>query len=126
MKPLNFVLFIFAVFVLAFFAPGIDFGPALIIAIILGSINGLIKPIFRWLHFPTSPLTLSLVTFVVMGLLALAIIPFIPMQHSAVENHTIYSYGGLEHFPMWLIFVFALILAVVNFLIQRFFPEETS
>ena len=99
MKPLNFVLFIFAVFVLAFFAPGIDFGPALIIAIILGSINGLIKPIFRWLHFPTSPLTLSLVTFVVMGLLALAIIPFIPMQHSAVENHTIYSYGGLEHFP---------------------------
>lgn len=120
MRFFNFSLFFLSVFILAFLAPGIDLVPALIIAIVLGIINSLIKPLFYWLHFPTNPLTLSLATFVVMGLLSIIIIRFIPIQQSTAEGHIFYSYGNAENFPIWLIFIFALVLAGVNFLIQHF------
>lgn len=122
MKFLNFGLFFLAAFLLAFLAPGIDLGSAFIIAIVLGCINSLIKPLFRLLHLPTDPTILSLGTLVVMGLLSMILVRFIPFQQSTAEGHIFYSYG--KHFSAWFIFAFALILAGVNYLIQRFLPEK--
>jgi putative membrane protein len=59
-----------AVFVTARILPGVQlagFGTAVVVAVVLGLINGLIRPILLILTLPINILTLGLFTFVIIG-----------------------------------------------------------
>lgn len=65
---LNLLLSGFAVFVTAYLLPGVDvdsFVTAVIVAIVLGVLNALVKPILILLTLPITILTLGLFTFVI-------------------------------------------------------------
>ncbi|KKR51162.1 MAG: hypothetical protein UT84_C0002G0023 [Candidatus Curtissbacteria bacterium GW2011_GWA1_40_16] len=77
----NWILSAFALVVVANFVPGFQvnsFATALIVAIILGIINALIKPIILILTLPINILTLGLFTFVINAFLLLLVARLVP------------------------------------------------
>ncbi len=62
------------VFVLANILPGVSvdgFGSAVILAIVLGILNAVIKPILKFISFPINILTLGLFSFVITAVIIL-------------------------------------------------------
>jgi putative membrane protein len=65
----------------AYFLPGVSvggFGAALLVALVLGIINALIKPVLIILTLPINILTLGLFTFVINALLILLATKIVP------------------------------------------------
>lgn len=76
----NWILSALALVIVANYVPGFhvnSFATALIVAVILGIINTLIKPIILILTLPINILTLGLFTFVINALLLLLVARFV-------------------------------------------------
>lgn len=78
---INWLASAFAIVVVAYYVPGFKvdtFTTALVVALVLGIINTVIKPIILILTLPINILTLGLFTFVVNAALILLVAQFVP------------------------------------------------
>lgn len=91
-----------AVCITAYILPGVhvsNFWSALVAAVVLGVVNGLILPILLIITLPINFLTLGLLTFVIIAFLVMAVSAIVPGFH--VDG-------------FWWALVFALVLAIIN------------
>lgn len=105
----NLVLSAIAIIVVAYFVPGFkvdSFTTALVVALILGIINAIIKPILLVLTLPINILTLGLFTFVINAAILLLVAKFIP--GFSISGFTPALFGAII---LWLIGI------VINFVI---------
>ncbi len=96
------VLSALAVLVTAYLLPGVHvdgFFTALVVAVVLGIVNAVLRPILFILTLPINIMTLGLFTFVIIGVCVLLVSAIVPGFH-------------VDGFFMSLLF--ALVLAVVN------------
>lgn len=99
---INLLISGFAVFVTAYFLPGIhikDFLTAIIVSIVLGIFNTILKPILSILTFPLTFLTLGLFRFILNGLIILLVSAIVP---GFTVNNIFWAIG------------FSLVLSLVN------------
>lgn len=99
---LKIILSTIAVFVTASILPGVhidSFTTALVVAVVLAIINAFIRPLVFILTLPINILTLGLFTFVIIGMLVLAVTWIVPGFH-------------IDGF--WWALAFALVLAIIN------------
>ena len=91
-----------AVFVTSYILPGVtveNFGTALLVGIILGVVNAIVKPILLFLTFPITIITLGLFAFVVNALMILLV-------DALVTGFSVESF--------WWALLFSLIVSVVG------------
>lgn len=100
-----------AVLVTGYILPGIQmhsFWTALAVAIVLGVINAILRPIIFILTLPINILTLGLFSFVIMGLLVYLVSAIVP-------GFTVANFG-------WAI-LFALVVALINWFLWSLAPR---
>jgi putative membrane protein len=82
MKPLlKLLVTSLTIIIAAYFIPGVkiaSFWTAVIVALVMGVINAIIKPIIMFFTLPLNILTLGLFTFIVNGLMILLVAYFVP------------------------------------------------
>jgi putative membrane protein len=103
---------IMAVLVTNYILPGIhlaSFWTAVWVAIVLGIVNAILRPIIFVLTLPINILTLGLFSFVIMGLLVYLVKAIVP-------GFKVDNFG-------WAI-LFALIVALINWIVWRFIPKR--
>jgi putative membrane protein len=109
MQPLiNLLLSSLAVLIAAYLLPGVqvqNFLTAIVVAVVLGVINAIIKPILVILTLPINIVTLGLFIFVINGLLVLLASAIIPG----------FKVNGLG----WAI-LFSIVLSLVSWVISAF------
>jgi Predicted membrane protein len=91
-----------AVFVTAYILPGIQldsFWTAMVVAVVLGLVNAIIRPILLLITLPINILTLGLFTFVIMGGLVMLVSSVVP---------------GFYVASFWWAVAFAFILMIIN------------
>lgn len=101
-----------AVLVTSYILPGIhiqSFGTALAVAIVMGIINAILRPIIFILTLPINILTLGLFSFVIMGALVYLVSAIVPGFK-------------VDHFG-WAI-LFALIVALINWFLYSLAPRR--
>lgn len=101
-----------AVLVTSYILPGIhlkNFWTGLIVAIVLGIVNAILRPIIFILTLPINILTLGLFSFVIMGLLVYLVSAIVP---------------GFKVDNFWWAILFALIVAIINWILWKFAPEK--
>ncbi len=99
-----------AVLVTSYILPGIhlrSFWTGLAVAIVLGIVNAILRPIIFILTLPINILTLGLFSFVIMGLLVYLVSAIVP-------GFKVDNFG-------WAI-LFALIVAIINWLLWKIIP----
>jgi len=99
---LNILVSAFAVFVTGRLLPGVTvdgFGTAIVVAVVLGIVNGALGPILIALTLPINVLTLGLFTFVIVAALVMLTAAMIP---------------GFKVANFWWALGFAFVLALVN------------
>jgi putative membrane protein len=104
---LAFIINIIAVLVTSYILPGIhlrSFWTALWVAIVLGIVNAILRPIIFILTLPINILTLGLFSFVIMGLLVYLVSAIVP---------------GFKVDNFWWAILFALIVAIINWLLWK-------
>ncbi len=104
---INILLSTIAVFVTGYILPGVkidSWTTALILAIVLGIINAIIRPILLILTLPINILTLGLFTFVIIALCVLLASWLVP---------------GFHVNGFWWAMAFGIILALVNSFLSR-------
>jgi putative membrane protein len=70
-----------AIFITAYLLPGVELGSffvAIVVAIVLGLVNAIIRPLLILLTLPINILTLGLFTLVINGLLVLLVASLVP------------------------------------------------
>ncbi|HNW42909.1 MAG TPA: phage holin family protein [Elusimicrobiales bacterium] len=105
---INIILSAIAVFVTAKLLPGVKlqgFGAALVVAVVLGAVNAVLRPVLLILTLPINILTLGLFTFVIIGGLVLLVSWLVP---------------GFKVESFWWALVFALVLWLVNGVLSIF------
>ena len=98
------------IFSIAYIIPGVRvsaFSTALVVALVLGVINAILKPILIILTLPINIVTLGLFTFVINALLILLVSYFVPG----------FKVDGF----LWAL-VFGVVLSIVNTVIHNFLP----
>ncbi len=98
-----------AVFITARILPGVtlqNFESALIVAVVLGIVNGLLRPVLLILTLPINMMTLGLFTFVIIGGMVLLVDYIVP---------------GFSVKNFWWALAFALVLSVINSFLSLFF-----
>lgn len=103
-----------AVFVTGYILSGIhisSFWTALAVAIVLGIINAIIRPIIFILTLPINILTLGLFSFVIMGGLVYLTSWIVP---------------GFKVDNFWWAIAFAIIVAFINWFLNALFPRNRS
>lgn len=103
---INLVLSALAVLIAAYILPGVhvnNFWTAIVVAVVLGILNAIIKPILLVLTLPITILTLGLFTFVVNGIVILLVSAVVP--------------GFRVDGFLWAI-LFSLVLSLVNGIIS--------
>ncbi|MFH0864152.1 MAG: phage holin family protein [Candidatus Gottesmanbacteria bacterium] len=103
----NWIVSALAILITAYLLPGIHiagFLSALVVALVLGIINAVLKPILIILTLPITILTLGLFTLVINALLVL-------LASNIVNGFTVDNF--------WWAFLFSLILSVVNSILHR-------
>lgn len=96
----------FAVFVAAYLLKGVhvdNFLTAIIVAVVLGIVNTIIKPVLSLLTLPLNLLTLGLFNFVLNGLMIILVSKVVP--GFSVQN-------------VWWAIIFSLVLSVVNWFLH--------
>ncbi|MBA3957590.1 MAG: phage holin family protein [Parachlamydiaceae bacterium] len=99
---ISLVLSTIAVLVTAYILPGVhvsSFLTALVVAVVLGIVNSIILPILLLITLPINILTLGLLTFVIIGLLVMAVSSIVP---------------GFKVDGFWWALIFAIVLAIIN------------
>lgn len=105
---INLLLSALAVIVSAYLLPGVhvqNFLTAIVVAIALGIVNAILKPILTILTLPITIVTLGLFTLIINGLLVLLVSALVP-------GFQVDGFG-------WAI-LFSIILALVNWIIGSF------
>jgi len=105
---INLVLSALAVIISAYILPGVkvdNFLTAIVVAIVLGIINAIIKPILVILTLPINIVTLGLFTFVINGIVILLVSAIVP--------------GFRVDGFVWAI-LFSLVLSIVNGVLSLF------
>lgn len=100
-----------AVLITGYLLPGIhiaNFLTALVVAVVLGIINAILRPIIFILTLPINILTLGLFSFVIMGLMVYLVSAIVP-------GFTVDNFG-------WAI-LFALIVAIINWFLSSLTPK---
>ena len=103
-----------AVLITAYTFDGVSVTPwywAVIIAIVLGLFNALIKPLVKLLALPINLLTLGLFTFVINGLMVLLCAWIVPDNHFVVDG-------------IWWAIAFSIALTIVNWLLHVFLSPK--
>lgn len=104
---INWVLSAMAIFTAAYVLPGVevdDFVTALVVAVILGVINAIVKPVILILTLPINVITLGLFTFVINALLILLVGFIVP--------------GFVVNGFLWAL-IFSILLSVINVVLDR-------
>jgi len=105
---INLILSALAVFVTARILPGVTldgFMTALVVAVVLGAVNAVLRPILLILTLPINILTLGLFTFVIIGGLVQLVSWLVP---------------GFQVASFWWALVFALVLWIINAVLHGF------
>jgi putative membrane protein len=101
-----------AVGITAYFMDSVTIEPwwvTVIVAVVLGLINSVVRPIVKLLSLPITILTLGLFAFVVNGLMVLLCAYFVK---------------GFDVQDLWAGILFSIILAVVNWVLNMMFSKE--
>ena len=101
-----------AVLVTGYILPGIhiaNFWTALAVAIVLGIVNAVLRPIIFILTLPLNILTLGLFSFVIMGLLVYLVSAIVP---------------GFKVDNFWWAILFAIIVAIINWFLHSLAPRR--
>ena len=96
-----------AVIVTAYIIPGVtlsNYGVALIVALVLGLLNILVKPLLIILTLPINILTLGLFTLVINALIIMMVSAIVP---------------GFKVDGFWTAFIFGIVLSIVLWLINK-------
>lgn len=107
---INWIVSAMVVFSIAYILPGasvVDFTAALVVALALGVINALLKPVLLLLTLPINILTLGLFTFVLNALLIILVSNIVP---------------GFTVDGFLAAFIFGIVLSVVNAVVNNFLP----
>jgi putative membrane protein len=101
-----------AVLVTGYILPGIhiaSFWTALAVAVVLGIVNAILRPIIFILTLPINILTLGLFSFVIMGLLVYLVSAIVP---------------GFKVDNFWWAILFAIIVALINWFLSSLNPSN--
>ena len=96
----------------AYFMDSVTIEPwwvAVIVAVVLGAINSVVRPVVKFFSFPINVLTLGLFTFVINGLMVLLCAWLI--KGFIVED-------------LWAAILFSIILACVNWVLNLMFGKD--
>lgn len=107
---INWIVSAMVIFSIAYIIPGVrvaDFTTALVVALVLGIINALLKPILLILTLPINILTLGLFTFVLNALLILLVSYIVPS----------FNVDGF-----FAALIFAIVLSITSTVIHKFAP----
>lgn len=111
---LRFLLAGLSVLLTAYLLPGVEvkhFGYALLVAVVLGIANALVKPLLIILTIPITILTLGLFLLVINALIILMVDFFVP---------------GFEVDGFWWALAFSLILSIFNSMFSSFIKDENK
>ena len=106
----NWVVSAMVIFSIAYILPGasvVDFTAALVVALVLGIINALLKPVLLILTLPINILTLGLFTFILNALLIILVSNIVP-------GFTVDGFIAA--------LLFGIVLSVVNTVVNNFLP----
>jgi len=109
---INWIVSAIAILITAYLLPGVmvdGFGSALIVALVLGILNALVRPIFLALTLPINLLTLGFFTFIVNALLVMAAAAFVP---------------GFSLSSFWLAVIFGIVLALITYILNWIVPDR--
>lgn len=101
-----------AILVTAYLLPGVQVDgltAALVLAVVLGAINAILRPILVILTLPITILTLGLFVLIINGLLIMLAASIVP---------------GFAVASFWWAFLFGIVLAIVSSVLQMFEKEE--
>ncbi len=105
---INLLLSALAVLISAYILPGVrvsNFFVAIVVAVVLGFVNAVIKPILIFISLPINILTLGLFTLVINGLLVLLVSLLVP---------------GFRVDNFWWAILFSIVLSLVSFILSAF------
>ncbi len=105
---INWLVSAMVIFSVAYVLPGVhiqDFTAALVVALVLGVINALVKPVLSILTLPITIMTLGLFSLVLNALLILLVGSIVPG----------FKIDGF----MWAL-LFGILLSIVNFVVNNF------
>lgn len=105
---INWVIGALAIMVSAYLLSGVvvdSFITALVLAVVLGAINAFVRPVLVILSLPVTILTLGLFIFVIDAALIMLAANIVP---------------GFAVAGFWWALIFAIVLAIVNFVVRRF------
>ena len=103
---INLLVSALVVFGLANILPGVSvkgYGSAVIIAIVIGLLNAIVKPVLKFISIPVTILTLGLFSFVITAIIILLA--------SAIMGDSFHVDG------FWYALLFGVVLAIVNSLV---------
>ncbi|HOE15832.1 MAG TPA: phage holin family protein [Syntrophorhabdaceae bacterium] len=106
---LKWLLMAASVAIAAYIIPGVTisgFFPALFVALFLGIVNTLIRPVLILITLPINILTLGLFTFVINAILVL-------LTASVIK--------GFDVRGFWIAMLFSVVLSIVNYVLNGFF-----
>lgn len=107
---IRFLLFCVAVYLTAYFVPGIEIAgikETVAVSVILGLLNTFVKPFVKLLTFPVNMLTLGLFTVVINALMVLLCEMFIPESFIVTGFMPALIYGVVLVVVSWLLnFIF--------------------
>lgn len=105
---IHFLVSAIAILITAYILPGVHidgFLAALILAVVLGAINAILRPILIFLTLPLTIVTLGLFVLVINGLL-------IMLASYIVPGFTVASF--------WWALLFGIVLAIVSYILEMF------
>lgn len=108
----NFIINVAAVAIAAYLLSGVALNglvTAILVTVVLGIINAVVKPVLNILTLPINMLTFGLFSIVLNGILILIVARLVP---------------GFIVANFWWAIIFSIVLAVVNFVLHIFKSEE--
>ena len=106
----KFIIFVVAVYITAYFVPGITIigiEGALIVSVVLGFLNTFVKPFAMMLSFPINMLTLGTFTIVINALMVHVCEMFVPMYLTVTGVKYALIYGVVVAIVSWILkFIF--------------------
>jgi putative membrane protein len=109
---IHFIVSALAILITAYLLPGVHvsgFFAALVLAIVLGAINMILRPVLILLTLPLTIVTLGLFVLVINALLVLLASYIVP---------------GFTVAGFWPAFFFGIVLAIVNYVLRIFEKED--
>lgn len=108
MKPfLKLLVTSLTIIIATYFIPGVkiaSFWTAIVVALVMGVVNAIIRPVILFFTLPLNILTLGLFTFVVNGLMILLVAYFVP---------------GFQVAGFWTAVIFSVAVTVINWILTK-------